>query len=392
MSSYRDLLQETREQIDEIDAGRARELYDNADAPVFLDVRERDEWDEGHIPGAVHIARGWLESRIEQAVPDRGKPIVAYCASGNRSTFAAKTLEELGYADVVNLAGGINDWKRRGYPLEVPTGGLEPEQRTRYSRHLLIPEVGEEGQLRLLQSRILLIGAGGLGSPAALYLAAAGVGTLGIIDADVVDETNLQRQILHSTASLGEPKVESAARTIHALNPDVAVKAYQEQLTSENIERIVGDGWDVIVDGADNFPTRYLVNDAAVWHDIPLVHGSIFRFEGQATVFKPHEGPCYRCLFPNPPPPEFAPSCAEGGVLGVLPGVIGSLQANEAIKLALGIGDPLIGRLLMFDALATTFTEVALRRDPDCPVCGESPTITEYVDYVEFCQGIRAHA
>jgi molybdopterin/thiamine biosynthesis adenylyltransferase/rhodanese-related sulfurtransferase len=390
MSSYRELLQETREQIEEIDAGRARELYDRPHAPVFLDVRERDEWDEGHIPGAVHIPRGWLESRVEQAVPDRGRPIVAYCAAGNRSTFAAKTLEELGYEDVVNLAGGINDWKRRGYPLEVPTGGLEPEQRTRYSRHLLIPEVGEEGQLKLLSSRILLIGAGGLGSPAALYLAAAGVGTLGIIDADVVDETNLQRQILHSTASLGEPKVESAARTIRALNPDVEVKAYQEQLTSENIEQILSDGWDVIVDGADNFPTRYLVNDAAVWHDIPLVHGSIFRFEGQATVFKSHEGPCYRCLFPNPPPPEFAPSCAEGGVLGVLPGVIGSLQANEAIKLALGIGEPLIGRLLMFDALATTFTEVALRRDPDCPVCGESPTITEYIDYVEFCNPVRA--
>jgi len=390
MSSYRELLQETREHIDEIDAGRARELYDSVDAPVFLDVRERDEWDEGHIPGAVHIARGWLESRIEQAVPDRARPIVAYCASGNRSTFAAKTLEELGYQDVVNLAGGINDWKRRGYPLEVPTGGLEPEQRTRYSRHLLIPEVGEEGQLKLLQSRILLIGAGGLGSPAALYLAAAGVGTLGIIDADVVDETNLQRQILHSTASLGEPKVESAARTIRALNPDVEIKAYQEQLTSENIERILGDGWDVIVDGADNFPTRYLVNDAAVWHDIPLVHGSIFRFEGQATVFEKSRGPCYRCLFPQPPPPEFAPSCAEGGVLGVLPGVIGSLQASEAIKLALGIGEPLVGRLLMFDALTTTFTEVALRRDPECPVCGESPTITEYIDYVEFCNPVRA--
>jgi sulfur-carrier protein adenylyltransferase/sulfurtransferase len=390
MSSYREFLQETREQIDEIDAGRARELYDAASPPVFIDVRERDEWDEGHIPGAVHIPRGWLESRIEQTIADRSRPIVAYCAAGNRSAFAAKTLEELGYEDVVNLAGGINDWKRRGFPLEVPSGGLEPEQRTRYSRHLLIPEVGEEGQLKLLQSRILLIGAGGLGSPAALYLAAAGVGTLGIIDADVVDETNLQRQILHSTASLGEPKVESAARTIRALNPDVQVKAYQEQLTSENIERILADDWDVIVDGADNFPTRYLVNDAAVWHDIPLVHGSIFRFEGQATVFKPPEGPCYRCLFPNPPPPEFAPSCAEGGVLGVLPGVIGSLQANEAIKLALGIGEPLIGRLLMFDALSTTFTEVALRRDPDCPVCGESPTITEYIDYVEFCNPVRA--
>jgi sulfur-carrier protein adenylyltransferase/sulfurtransferase len=423
MSSYREFLQETREQIDEIDAGRARELHDQAGATVFLDVREREEWDEGHVPGAVHLPRGWLESRIEQTVPDREQPIVAYCASGNRSTFAARTLEELGYEHVVSLAGGINDWKRHGYPLEVSSGALGPDQRTRYSRHLLIPEVGEEGQLKLLQSRILLIGAGGLGSPAALYLAAAGVGTLGIVDADVVDETNLQRQILHSTASLGEPKVESAAQTIRELNPDVEVKTYKEQLTSENIERILADGWDVIVDGADNFPTRYLVNDAAVWHEIPLVHGSIFRFEGQATVFKPtgtargavHQderalpvrpsgstgrtdgnaaddlgGPCYRCLFPQPPPPELAPSCAEGGVLGVLPGVIGSLQANEAIKLALGIGEPLIGRLLLFDALTTTFTEVALRRDPDCPVCGEHPTITEYVDYVEFCNPVRA--
>jgi molybdopterin/thiamine biosynthesis adenylyltransferase/rhodanese-related sulfurtransferase len=389
MSSYREILQETREQIDEIDAARARELHEQGDAPVFLDVRERDEWDEGHIPGAVHLARGWLESRIDQTVPDRTRPIVACCASGSRSTFAAKTLEELGYERVVSLSGGINDWKRRGYPLEVSTGALAPEQRTRYSRHLLIPEVGEKGQLKLLQSRILLVGAGGLGSPAALYLAAAGVGTLGIVDADVVDESNLQRQILHSTVSLGEPKVESAARTIRALNPDVEVKPYQEQLTSENIERILDEGWDVIVDGADNFPTRYLVNDAAVWHDIPLVHGSIFRFEGQTTVFE-KSGPCYRCLFPQPPPPELAPSCAEGGVLGVLPGVVGSLQANEAIKLALGVGEPLIGRLLLFDALTTTFTEVALRKDPDCPVCGEHPTITEYVDYVEFCNPVRA--
>jgi sulfur-carrier protein adenylyltransferase/sulfurtransferase len=390
MSSYRDFLHETKAQIDEVDAERARELHDGADAPLFLDVREREEWDEGHIPGALHIPRGWLESRIEQAVPDRGRPIVAYCASGNRSAFAAKTLEELGYQDVTSLAGGINDWKRHGYPLEVSAGALAPEQRRRYSRHLLIPEVGEEGQLKLLQSRVLLIGAGGLGSPAALYLAAAGVGTLGIVDADVVDETNLQRQVLHSTASLGEPKVESAARALRALNPDVDVKTYQEQLTAENIERVLADGWDVIVDGADNFPTRYLVNDATVWHDIPLVHGSIFRFEGQATVFKPHEGPCYRCLFPQPPPPELAPSCAEGGVLGVLPGVIGSLQASEALKLALGIGEPLVGRLLLFDALTTTFTEVVLRRDPDCPVCGESPTITDYIDYVEFCSGVRA--
>jgi adenylyltransferase/sulfurtransferase len=389
MSSYRDFLQEAKGQIDEVDAERAHELHRSGAPPVFLDVREREEWDEGHLPAATHIPRGWLESRIEQAVPDRARPIVIYCASGSRSAFAAKTLEELGYQDVASLAGGIDDWKRHGYPLEVPRGALTGEQRTRYSRHLLIPEVGEEGQQRLLQSRILLIGAGGLGSPAALYLAAAGIGTLGIVDADVVDETNLQRQILHSTATLGEPKVESAARALRELNPDVNVKTYREQLTSENVDRILDEGWDVIVDGADNFPTRYLVNDAAVFHDIALVHGSIFRFEGQATVFKPHQGPCYRCLFPQPPPPELAPSCAEGGVLGVLPGVIGSLQANEAIKLALGIGDPLIGRLLLFDAQSTTFTDVALRKDPDCPVCGEHPTITEYVDYVEFCNPVR---
>jgi molybdopterin/thiamine biosynthesis adenylyltransferase len=256
----------------------------------------------------------------------------------------------------------------------------------------LIPEVGEQGQLKLLDSKVLLIGAGGLGSPASLYLAAAGVGRLGIVDADVVDESNLQRQIVHSTERLGEAKVESAKRTIEALNPDVEVVAYKERLTSENVERILADGWDVIVDGADNFPTRYLVNDASVWHDIPVVHGSIYRFEGQVTVLKPGAGPCYRCLFPTPPPPELAPSCAEGGVLGVLPGVIGSLQANEALKLALGIGEPLVGRLLLFDALTAEFNEVKLRRDPECPVCGEHPTITDYIDYVEFCAGTREPA
>jgi molybdopterin/thiamine biosynthesis adenylyltransferase/rhodanese-related sulfurtransferase len=390
MSSYRDFLQETKGQIDEVDAERAHQLHSSDAPPLFLDVREREEWDEGHLPGATHIPRGWLESRVEQAVPDRARPIVVYCAAGNRSAFATRTLEELGYQDVASLAGGINDWKRHGYPLEVPQGALSQNQRTRYSRHLLIPEVGEEGQQRLLASRILLIGAGGLGSPAALYLAAAGVGTLGIVDADIVDETNLQRQIVHSTATLGEPKVDSAARALRELNPDVQVKTYREQLTSENVDRIFGEGWDVVVDGADNFPTRYLVNDASVFHGIPLVHGSIFRFEGQATVFKTDAGPCYRCLFPQPPPPELAPSCAEGGVLGVLPGVVGSLQANEAIKLALEIGEPLIGRLLLFDAQTTTFTEVALRKDPDCPVCGEHPTITEYIDYVQFCNPVRA--
>jgi molybdopterin/thiamine biosynthesis adenylyltransferase/rhodanese-related sulfurtransferase len=386
---YRDLLAQVKREIDEIDASETLRLLDSARPPLLLDVRERDEWDEGHLPAAIHIPRGSLESRIESRLPERDREIVVYCSAGSRSAFAAKTLEELGYEQVRSLAGGFTDWKRNGSPVELPQT-LAPEQRQRYSRHLLIPEVGEAGQLRLLDSRILLIGAGGLGSPASLYLAAAGVGKLGIVDDDVVDATNLQRQIVHSTARLGEPKAESAKRTLAELNPDVEVVTYRERLTSENVDRILADGWDAIVDGADNFPTRYLVNDASVWHGIPVVHGSIFRFEGQVTVFKPSEGPCYRCLFAEPPPPELAPSCAEGGVLGVLPGVIGSLQANEALKLALGIGDPLVGRLLLFDALSATFTEVALRRDPACPVCGDSPTITEYVDYVEFCQGVRA--
>jgi sulfur-carrier protein adenylyltransferase/sulfurtransferase len=389
MASYRELLSDIKREIDEIDAPRASErLTDGGE--LFLDVRERDEWEEGHIPGAVHIPRGLLESRVESALPDRTQPVVVYCAAGNRSAFAAKTLEELGYENVSSLAGGFTDWKRNGFPFELPRA-LDEDRRRRYSRHLLIPEIGEAGQLRLLDLRILILGAGGLGSPAALYLAAAGVGTLGIVDDDAVDETTLQRPIVHSTERLGDSKAESAKRTIEALNPDVQVTLFKERLTSENADRILGEGWDVIVDGTDNFPTRYLVNDASVWHDIPVVHGSIFRFEGQATVFKPHEGPCYRCLFPQPPPPELAPSCAEGGVLGVLPGIIGSLQANEAIKLAVGVGEPLTGRLLLFDALSTTFTEVALRRDPDCPVCGESPTITDYIDYVEFCQGGRTH-
>jgi molybdopterin/thiamine biosynthesis adenylyltransferase/rhodanese-related sulfurtransferase len=382
MPSYRDILRDVRAEIDEVDGPAAHERLGTD--TLFVDVRERDEWDEGRIPGAIHISRGNLESRIEQAVPDRSQPLVLYCSAGNRSVFAAKTLAELGYENVVSLAGGFTDWKRNGFPFDQPKS-LDPAKRTRYSRHLLIPEVGEEGQLRLLESRVLLLGAGGLGSPAALYLAAAGVGKLGIVDADVVDETNLQRQVLHSLASLGEPKADSARRAIENLNPDVQVVTYRERLTSENVDRILGDGWDLILDGTDNFPTRYLVNDASVWHDIPVVHGSIYRFEGQITVFKPDEGPCYRCLFPQPPPPELAPSCAEGGVLGVLPGIVGSLQANETIKLLLGIGDPLVGRLLLFDALGPTFNEIALRKDPDCPVCGEHPTITEYVDYVEFC-------
>src|SRR5438876_11793567 len=387
MTTYRELLAQVKAQIDEIDSGRAHELLASGEPPALVDVRERDEWDEGHIPGAVHIPRGFLESRAESALPDRERPVIVYCASGARSAFAAKALEELGYETVSSLAGGFTDWKRNGLPTQLPVA-LEPSKRKRYSRHLLIPEVGEAGQLKLLGSRVLLIGAGGLGSPASLYRAAAGVGRLGIVDADVVDETNLQRQIVHSTDSLGEPKTDSARHRIEALNPDVEVVPFRERLTSENIERILEPGWDVIVDGADNFPTRYLVNDASVWHDIPVVHGSIFRFEGQVTVFKPGAGPCYRCLFAQPPPPEMAPSCAEGGVLGVLPGVIGSIQAAEALKLALGIGEPLVGRLLLYDALSSEFDEMKLRRDPACPVCGDEPSISEYIDYVEFCSGV----
>jgi molybdopterin/thiamine biosynthesis adenylyltransferase/rhodanese-related sulfurtransferase len=391
MPSYRDLLQQVKSEIDEIDATETRERLESEQPPLLVDVRERDEWVEGFLPGAVHVPRGFLESRIEQVAPDRGREIVLYCAGGARSAFATKALRELGYENVSSMAGGFTDWKRNGFPIDLPRV-LDEDKRRRYSRHILIPEVGEEGQLKLLDTRILLIGAGGLGSPASLYLAAAGVGKLGIVDDDRVDDSNLQRQIVHSTQEIGELKAESAKRTIQALNPDVEVVPYFERLSSENIDRILADGWDLILDGTDNFPTRYLVNDAAVWHGLPLVYGSIYRFEGHVSVFDARVGPCYRCLHPEPPPPELAPSCSEGGVLGVLPGIVGSLQANEALKLALGIGEPLVGRLLTLDAAATEFYEVKVNKRPDCPVCGESPTITEYVDYVQFCAGPRAHA
>ena len=370
-----------RELPREIDAASAQKLLAGDDGAVLVDIREPSEWETGWIEGALKVPMSGLSDQLEE---HRERPLVIYCAHGNRSLRVADALAEAGYADPVSLAGGIVAWERAGLPVETPAG-LDDAQRTRYSRHLLIPEIGQAGQQRLLEAKVLLIGAGGLGSPAALYLAAAGIGRLGIVDDDVVDETNLQRQVLHSTAALDEPKVESAVRRVQELNADVEVVPYQERLSAENVDAILDEGWEVIVDGADNFPTRYLLNDASVWHGIPVVHGSIFRFEGQATVFKPGVGPCYRCLFPQPPPPELAPSCAEGGVLGVLPGVIGSIQGAEALKLVLGIGEPLVGRLLLYDALAGSFDEVAVRRDPDCPVCGGSPSITEYVDYVEFC-------
>jgi molybdopterin/thiamine biosynthesis adenylyltransferase/rhodanese-related sulfurtransferase len=383
VTSYQDLLAELKTQIHEISADDAAARLASDEPPVLIDVREPDEFDQGAIDGSVHIARGNLESRIGGVVPDLSTPIVITCQSGARSAFAARSLEELGYEDVASLAGGFGAWKQSGLPWSTPRV-LSAEQRARYSRHALIPEVGERGQLKLLDSTVLLVGAGGLGSPAGLYLAAAGVGTIAIVDADVVDESNLQRQVLHSMASIGMPKTESAKQRIEELNPDVHVVTYRERLTSENIDRLL-EGVDVIVDGTDNFPTRYLLNDASLRHRIPVVHASIFRFEGQLTVFQPYEGPCYRCLFPQPPPPELAPSCAEGGVLGVLPGIMGSLQASEALKLLLGIGEPPTGRLILFDALDTSFHEVRLRRDPDCPVCGTDAEPIEYIDYEEFC-------
>jgi molybdopterin/thiamine biosynthesis adenylyltransferase/rhodanese-related sulfurtransferase len=385
MPTYRDFFADVKKRIHEATPEQVQDLIRAGDVQLG-DVREKDEWNAGHIPGAIHVPKSYLEQWAEDRLPEKEKTTILYCAAGVRSAMAADTLQKLGYQNVISMAGGFNRWKDSGKPWETPAS-FTPDQAQRYSRHLLIPEVADAGQQKLLNSKVLLIGAGGLGSPAAYYLASAGVGTLGIVDSDVVDLSNLQRQILHTTDRIGESKVSSAKRTLEALNPDVKVVGYEERLTAANIDRII-EGYDVVIDGADNFPTRYLLNDASVKHRIPVVHGSIFRFEGQVTVFKPGEGPCYRCLFPQPPPPELAPSCAEGGVLGVLPGVIGSIQATEALKLALGIGEPLVGRLLLYDALSGEFEEMKLRRDPDCPVCGESPTITDYVDYVEFCAGV----
>ena len=381
--SARDHLAATKRQIREETAHEAAERLGVEPRPLLLDVRERDEYEQGFIPGAVHIPRGNLETRVEANVPDRATPLIVYCASGVRSAYAAKTLAELGYSDVVSMSSGFSGWKQNGYDWQLPRT-LTPQQFERYSRHVLIPEVGEEGQLKLLDSRVLLIGAGGLGSPAALYLAAAGVGTLGIIDADVVDSSNLQRQILHTVDRIGTPKVDSAEATLRALNPDVTVVKYADRLTSENVLEVIS-GYDVIVDGTDNFPTRYLLNDASLVAGIPVVHGSIYQFEGSVTVYKPHDGPCYRCQYPEPPPPELAPSCAEGGVLGVLPGVVGTLQATEAVKLLLGIGDPLVGRQLRYDALSMEFVELRMHRDPECPVCSKDPREIEFIDYEQFC-------
>ena len=350
---------------------------------VLVDVREKHEWNEGHIPGAVHVPRGYLELQVEEAVPEKDKTVVLYCAGGVRSLMAGATLQQMGYKNVVSMAGGFGAWKGNGYSFVQPRT-MSEAQAKRYSRHLLVPEVGEEGQFKLLDSRVLLIGAGGLGSPAAYYLAAAGVGTIGIIDADVVDDSNLQRQILHNTQRIGQYKAESARETIEALNPDVKVITHIERLDESNVARIIAD-YDVILDGTDNFPTRYLLNDAALIANKPVVHGSVFRFEGQLTVFKPYEGPCYRCLYPEPPPMALAPSCAEAGVLGVLPGIIGILQATETIKLLLGIGDPLVGRMMTYDALAGEFNELRLFRDPKCAACGENGHPENLPTYADVC-------
>jgi sulfur-carrier protein adenylyltransferase/sulfurtransferase len=386
-----EVLRQIKSRIDEVDPAAVHEQVGNG--AVIVDVREPEEWAAGHIPGAIHVPKSYLESRIEGAVPGRGDHVVLYCASGNRSAWAARTLvEDLGYEHVESMTGGFTLWKDRGYEVQTPRT-LTAEQRERYSRHLLLPEVGVDGQQKLLDARVLLLGAGGLGSPVALYLAAAGVGTLGIVDNDEVDLSNLQRQVIHSSERIGMPKVDSAEQTIQALNPDVKVEKFALRLGPENIMEVLEEGWDVIVDGLDNFPTRYLLNDASVRLRIPVVSAAILGFEGQLSVFKPYDGPCYRCLFPVPPPAELAPSCGANGVLGVLPGTMGLLQATEVIKLILDEGDPLIGRLLMYDALAATATEVKVRRDPDCPICSREPeAITDdelgvFPDYEAFCAG-----
>ncbi|MDQ3147344.1 MAG: molybdopterin-synthase adenylyltransferase MoeB [Actinomycetota bacterium] len=381
MASFRELLAETKSTIGEVDTQGAADAI--AEGAVVLDVREPDEYEQGAIPGAIHVARGQLESNIENRVPDHDTALVVHCASGVRSAFATRTLGDLGYTNVVSMAGGFNRWKDEGRDWKAPRA-LSAEQRNRYQRHLLLPEVGEAGQLALLDAKVLLLGAGGLGSPAALYLAAAGVGTLGILDMDVVDASNLQRQILHNFERVGERKVDSAKKTLVALNPDVNVVTYDVRLDAGNVLGIFEE-YDLVVDGTDNFPTRYLVNDASLKTRTPVVHGSIFRFEGQASTYLPYEGPCYRCQIPEPPPAELAPSCAEAGVLGVLPGIIGAIQAMEAIKVLLGVGDPLVGRLLAYDALEESFRTFRVLRDPECPACSIDPEQLVIAEYDELC-------
>jgi molybdopterin/thiamine biosynthesis adenylyltransferase/rhodanese-related sulfurtransferase len=384
------LLDEARASIKQVSAEEARDLMKNSGA-VVVDVRESDEWRQGHIPEAVGIPRGFLELRIEDKVPDHKTPVILQCASGTRSLLASRALHEMGYENLYNLNGGFNAWKDKGLPW-VADRQFTQEEITRYSRHFLIPEVGEKGQAKLLDAKVLLLGAGALGSPSGLYLAAAGVGTVGFVDFDVVDLSNLQRQIIHATDRVGMLKTESAQKSINAINPAVKVIAHNVHLNSENVMDIIAD-YDVVVNCSDNFPTRYLINDACVFAKKPLVDGAIFQFEGNATVFHPAKGgPCYRCLYPEPPPPGMAPSCAEAGVLGVLPGLIGSIEALEAIKLILGVGKPLIGTMVYFDTLSDRdFVRLMrIKRDPECPVCGDHPTQTKLIDYEAFC-GLTAN-
>lgn len=382
MPTFREMLAAAKAAVREIEPAEAEAEIAEA-GTIVLDVREPDEYEQGALPGALHIPRGTLETSIEGRIPNKSAHVVVYCAGGTRSAFAANTLQELGYTDVASVIGGFNRWKDEGRTWSTPRS-LTPEQRNRYQRHLLLPEVSEAGQIKLLDSKVLMLGAGGLGSPAALYLAAAGVGTIGIIDMDVVDASNLQRQILHNMDRVGDRKVDSAKKTLNLINPDVNVVTYDTRLGADNILDII-DGYDVIVDGTDNFPTRYLVNDASLLKRIPVVHGSIFRFEGQATVFNPYEGPCYRCMIPEPPPAELAPSCAEAGVLGVLPGIIGSIQAIETVKILLQMGETLQGRLLAYDAMEQSFRTFKVHRDPNCPACSDSAPPIVIAEYDDLC-------
>ncbi|MGO9263894.1 MAG: molybdopterin-synthase adenylyltransferase MoeB [Candidatus Binataceae bacterium] len=384
VKTSKNILDEARSTIKQIDIDEARRMLERP-GTVLVDVRESDEWRQGHIPQAVGIPRGFLELRIEEKVPDHKAPVILQCASGTRSLLAARSLHEMGYENLFNLNGGFNAWKDRGLPW-VADRAFTAEELTRYSRHFVIPEVGEKGQAKLLDSKVLILGTGALGSPSSLYLAAAGVGTIGLVDFDVVDMSNLQRQIIHTVDRVGTLKTESAQIQIHSLNPGIKVIRHDLRLSSENVMDIIKD-YDVVVNCGDNFPTRYLISDACVFAKKPLVDGAIFRFEGQATVFHPAAGgPCYRCLYPEPAPPDMAPSCAEAGVLGALPGLIGSIEALEAIKLLLGAGKPLIGRMVYFDTLSTDYVRILkIRRNPDCPVCGEHPTQTTLIDYEAFC-------
>ncbi len=388
--TFDQLMSEARKEVKELNVQQVNDLVSKNAEYLLLDVREKEEYRAGHLEGAVSLPRGFLEIQVEGTVPDKQIPIIAYCAGGVRSLLAAKDMKEMGYEDVISMSGGYSAWKAAGFK-EVKDRQFTTEQLERYSRHFLLPEVGEEGQAKLLDAKVLMVGAGGLGSPSAYYLAAAGIGTMGIIDHDLVDISNLQRQILHNNDRVGQPKVESAKQTLQALNPDVRINTYQEKLTSANIMEIIKD-YDIIVDGCDNFATRYLINDACVIAGKPNVHGSIFQFEGQASVFDPSSGPCYRCLYPEPPPPGMAPSCAEAGVLGVLPGLIGCVQALETIKYILGKGNLLVGKLLHFNTLTMEITTLNLRKDPECPVCGEKPIIDKLIDYEEFCSLAESNA